>query len=170
MRLIYDASSLFNLANGGVLSVILSHPAAKAFVGPQVYEECKTIRALLDEVLASGLITKLSDEILSADVYFDLFERLDLGPGETECIAFVIQDNEIDCMCSDDACARRAASSLFGAHRVTGTIGRLAVAVSSGLLNESFAFCAYQKMVLKGGFLPKLTRRDFSNLVCNARL
>jgi predicted nucleic acid-binding protein len=165
VKLIFDASSLLNLAHGSVLRLVVSQPESVAIVGPQVYGECRSIKAELDELIADRAIQLAGDEDLPATVYFDVFERFGLGAGETECIALAKHDATIDAVCCDDRLARRACSRELGRARLTGTLGRLAVAVKASTLTRDDAYAAYQRMLTAGAFLPSITPEQFDQMV-----
>lgn len=157
MKLILDASSLLNLAHGGVLERVLSIPGTTALIGPQVYNECQSIKAAIDELVAAKVLGMATDDDLPAGLFFDLLERHGLGPGETECIAFATHDATIDLVCCDDRRARNVCSQLLGRNHLTGTIGRLEFAVGASVLTREEAWTAYQRMLAAGAFLPEVT-------------
>jgi predicted nucleic acid-binding protein len=163
VKIIYDASSLINLANGGVLERIISGTNSVSLVGPQVLAECSSIKSELDLLIESHELLLMSDEELPAETYFEILEKFRLGPGETECIAFARQYPDISAISCDDRRARIVCSEVIGESRLTGTIGRLKFAIENNLLSIGDATNAYQNMVLSGGFLPKLNPFLFSN-------
>jgi predicted nucleic acid-binding protein len=168
VKLIFDASSLFNLAHGGVLPLVLALPESAAILGPQVYGECGSIRGELDDLIQSGALELADDQALPATIYFDVLERFGLGAGETECIAFAKHDTTIDAVCCDDRRARSACERELGRQRLTGTLRRLAVAVSASELTSADAYGAYQRMLTAGAFLPTITVEQFDQLVAGA--
>ena len=53
--------------------------------------------------------------------------------------------------------ARRRATELLGADRVSGTLGLLKEAVAESLMTKTAAFAAYEQMRAAGGFLPQIS-------------
>jgi predicted nucleic acid-binding protein len=125
VKIIYDASSLINLANGGVLDRIISDTSLISLVGPQVLAECSSIKSELDLLIENNELLLMSDEELPAETYFEILEKYRLGPGETECIAFARQYPDITAISCDDRRARNVCAEVIGESRLTGTIGRL---------------------------------------------
>jgi predicted nucleic acid-binding protein len=156
VKIIYDASSLINLANGGVLDRIISDTSLISLVGPQVLAECSSIKSELDLLIENNELLLMSDEELPAETYFEILEKYRLGPGETECIAFARQYPDITAISCDDRRARNVCAEVIGESRLTGTIGRLKFAIENNVISVADATNAYQSMILSGGFLPKL--------------
>jgi predicted nucleic acid-binding protein len=92
-----------------------------------------------------------------------LLDKFSLGLGETECIAFSLQDQFVTSC--DDAVARRVIAAEFGAKRLTGTLGLLVLAVRDKIVTEDHAFECYRQMRALGGFLPSLSKVEFAELV-----
>ncbi|KVK74284.1 hypothetical protein WS90_31250 [Burkholderia cepacia] len=55
MIIILDASTLINLANGGVLNVVLSLPGVRFLVSRVVRGESKSVVSAVDAVIADGI-------------------------------------------------------------------------------------------------------------------
>lgn len=163
MNIIYDSGSLINLANGHVLHAIFNSSHHNAFIGPLVYDECVSIAPELKELLDSGELSLLADASLTPTEFSDLLQRHGLGVGETECIAFLSRtDFVVSC---DDAAARKVLMSLYGADRVTGTLGLLILAVGKHEISLEAAFASYQQMRAAGGYLPALSLEGFTALL-----
>jgi len=105
-------------------------------------------------------VTVLDDSAIPASVFVNLVELYRLGDGETESLMFA-QTNESLIVCSDDRAARRAATSLFGADRVIGSIRLLLHCIEDGLLTSDAAFALYRQMIIRGAFFPNLTKEQF---------
>jgi predicted nucleic acid-binding protein len=148
---ILDASALINLINGGVLGKVLNLPNRSFAVGPQVLGECATHREIIDPFLGQALRV-LSDDELSASLFFSLLERYELGIGETECLT--LADQYDGGVCTDDRKARNMCTSKIGSDRVLGSVRLLREAVSADLLSPEEAIQAYQTMKARGAFLP----------------
>jgi hypothetical protein len=84
--------------------------------------------------------------------FVSLLDRYDLGYGETERIAFCISEGLS--FCSGDRRARKSAEGELGASRVVGTLYLLRECVRSSLLTKAEAKLAYERMKVRGAFLP----------------
>jgi predicted nucleic acid-binding protein len=163
LRILFDAGSLINLSQGKLLPILASTSSYKGHVGPIVRSECKTIAAQIDHLISDGTLLALPDVALSAASFGILLNRLNLGLGETECIAFGLQDQFV--ISCDDAAARRVIEDQLGSKRLTGTLGLLVLGVRDCIVKQHDAFASYQQMRTLGGFLPDLSKREFHNLV-----
>ena len=123
-----------------------------------VQAECKTIASVLDVFILDGRITVLNDEMLPASLFLSLLERYQLGEGETECLAFACQGDDI--VCCDDRRARAMITRELGEGRVTGTLGILIRMIHHGLIESQSAIAAYEQMRRQGGFLPEVSVQD----------
>lgn len=159
MITILDASTLLNLANGGVLSEVLAIEGRTYQVSGVVREESRTIAEAIDAAVEGGRIDLVDDTLISATEYADAKEAWQLGGGETECI---LAARALDCaVASDDGAARAVVTKMFGNARLTGSIGLLRDAVTAGKLTRDEAFRAYQSMRVRGGYLPDIAQEDF---------
>jgi predicted nucleic acid-binding protein len=163
LRIIFDAGSLINLANGRLLSDLVSTPRYAGHIGPIVRSECKTIASQLDQLISIGKLHALPDVAMPPSSFGMLLNKFNLGLGETECIAFSLQDQFVTSC--DDAAARRIIAAEFGAKRLTGTLGLLILAVQDNIVAEDHAFGCYQQMRALGGFLPNLSKVEFGGLL-----
>jgi len=163
VRILYDASSLFNLASGEMLDLV--HRNSVALIGPQVYDECTSIREKIDTLIDLNRIELIDDSSMPIDLFFKYLEKFELGNGETECICFAIMDSQIDRISCDDRKARQAISAEIGRHRLTGTLGQLAIAASQDIIKADEALKAYRRMIAAGGFLPSISPAKFDELV-----
>jgi predicted nucleic acid-binding protein len=153
-----DACALFNLHNGGVLETAVSLNDCPFLLGKAVYGEARSIAEELDRLLVLEKLTWLDDAAIPASEFFRLKEELDLGDGETECLAAALH---LECkLVFDDMAARRAGFELIGEGRVTGSIGLLRACVSAGSLDRVGAYEAYGLMKTLGGFLPDMSIHD----------
>lgn len=153
-----DACALFNLHNGGVLEIALSLADCPFLLGKAVYGEARSIAEELDRLIALEKLTWVDDAAIPASEFLRLKEELDLGDGETECLAAALH---LDCkLVFDDMAARRAGFELIGEARVTGSIGVLRACVSAGSLARDGAYEAYGLMKALGGFLPDMSIDD----------
>ncbi|MNL62292.1 hypothetical protein D3C87_1863010 [compost metagenome] len=108
-----------------------------------------------------GDIDWVNDAAIDAEEYEDALAVWALGPGETECIlAAKASGSSVAC---DDGAARKVIEREIGLLRMTGTVGLVRDAVTTGLLTANEAFEAYQQMKRLGGFLPKLSLDDFDS-------
>jgi predicted nucleic acid-binding protein len=152
--IIFDASSLLNLHNGGLVPTVLALPGLRLAYGPQVRQECKSIGQALDALVATGSADLLNDDDVPFARFADLSEKYQLGPGETECLVLA---ERLHCAVScDDLRARRMIGAEIGRGQLTGTIGLIQAAVAEGLITEGEARAAHSKMIAAGAFLPKL--------------
>lgn len=162
MIFILDASTLINLANGGILNIILELPDTLFYVSRLVREESKTIAAAVDQAVESGKLALVDDAAISIEEFAQAKTLMRLGDGETECIlAARAMRCGVGC---DDATARAQARRQLGAARLKGSIGFLRMAVDSGLLTQNAAAEAYQLMLDCGGYLPSPETAGFSAL------
>lgn len=159
MIIILDASTLINLANGGVLNVVLSLPGTRFLVSGIVRNESKSIVSAVDTVIADGILGVVDDDLISIRTFRAAQERLGLGAGETECILAAEQMGYV--LACDDLAARSAAKKALGAGQVRGSIGLLKMAVEANILNREAAYIAYQLMRDRGGYLPDLSADYF---------
>lgn len=159
MIIILDASTLINLANGEVLTVVLSVPSVRFLLSSAVREESKSIVNAIDIAITSGMLGQVNDDLISLDAFQAAKQQTGLGDGETECI---LAAGQMGChLACDDMAARSAAAKALGADRVRGSIGLLQMAVDAGLLGSEAAFQAYELMKARGGFLPELPATQF---------
>lgn len=159
MIIILDASTLINLANGGVLSVVLSLPDVRFLVSSIVRGESKSVVSAVDAVIADGVLGLVDDDLISIRSFRAAKVRFGLGAGETECI---LAAEQMGCVLAcDDLAARSAAKKTLGADRVRGSIGLLRMAVEVQMLNREAAYLAYRLMRNRGGYLPELSADDF---------
>ncbi len=100
----------------------------------------------------------LNDEALPASLFLSLLERYQLGDGETECLAFASQGDDI--VCCDDRRARTMITRELGPGRVTGTLGILVRMIHHGLIANQLALATYEQMRRRGGFLPEVRLQD----------
>lgn len=155
MKHVIDSCALLNLSNGQILKKVLSLPDKEFVVGSQVRDEVPTMAAELDCHIHAGAVTPFDDDLISADHFLAKKDEWRLGGGETECLIVAqIVDGVLVC---DDLAARTVASALIGPARVTGSIGLLRQCVALGLLSKKDAYCAYENMKERGGFLPTLS-------------
>ncbi|MGS1063513.1 hypothetical protein [Burkholderia glumae] len=159
MIIILDASTLINLANGEVLTVILSLPGVRFLLSGAVREESKSIVDAIDVAITSGVLGQVNDDLISLDAFRAAKQQMGLGDGETECILAAAQMG--CCLACDDLAARSVAAKALGTDLVRGSIGLLRMAVDAGLLDREAAFQAYELMKTRGGFLPELSANAF---------
>jgi predicted nucleic acid-binding protein len=160
LELIFDASALINLINGGALDAVLAIPKHQFFIGPVVYSECVdggTSGMLL--ALKNDKLTRLDDSQISGGVFLNLLARHKLGDGETECLAFSIASGYG--ICSDDRKARQVAEASVGKEKIVGSLGLLREAVEFRLLTPASAYQKYLEMKAEGGFLPEISTQFF---------
>jgi predicted nucleic acid-binding protein len=155
-----DTCSIVNLHNGGALEQAFAVERHNYFVGPEVLSECDgRCKPLLDAIQA-GKVTVLDDSGVPAALFVNLSQIHRLGNGETECLVYAQLDlNRI--ICSDDGAARTVATTLYGQHRIVGSIRLLLHCVQDGILTEDEAFASYLQMRHRGGFLPLLAMEAF---------
>jgi predicted nucleic acid-binding protein len=160
LKIIFDASALFNLVHGDVFDVILSVLDQPPCLGPQVKAECITIASALDQAVRAYRLEMLDDTVLPASLFFQLLEKYELGAGETECLAFASVQPLL--VCCDDRRARNMITRELGDGRVTGTLGLLIRAIQAGVLTPDRATAAYQLMRRRGAFLPDVPAGVFT--------
>ncbi|HWZ42987.1 MAG TPA: hypothetical protein VNW97_05900 [Candidatus Saccharimonadales bacterium] len=163
MKIIFDASSIINLLNGDAMDSVLSLPDSSFCIGPLALEECKQQRELINALIRQGSIELLDDTNMPASVFSALQRRYDLGVGETECLAFAI-DQQLTVSC-DDHKARVMVSGRLTSLRVIGSISLLSRCVQQGLLSPEEAETKYRRMKSRGGFLPNLPPGYFKQAI-----
>ena len=168
MNVIFDASSLINLANGGVLTDVLRLVDDSAEIGPIVEGECRSISEQLHIEVEHSALHIFDDSSISATLFLKLLAEHELGEGETECLAFALNNDDY-IVCCDDRRARRVITQYLTERRVVGTLGLLALSVAKGLLTADAAFAAYEQMRKLGGFLPQLNFEAFQGLIAELR-
>ena len=132
MIVILDASTLINLANGGVLDTILRTPGMTFQMSAAVRSESKTIAQAIDAAVANETMSLVDDSLISAAAFRDAKKLMLLGDGETECIlAAAVLGCALGC---DDRTARKRAKQKLGAGAVVGSIGLLRMAIDAKLL------------------------------------
>ena len=152
--IVLDASTLINLANGGVLGIVLSLPGERFLISGVVKRESRSIARAIDSAVASGKLALIDDDLVPGALFKQTKARLFLDEGETECI---LAARALGCgIACDDRAGREKAASELGSERVTGSIGLLSLARRACLLTADSAYEAYRKMVRHGGFLPVL--------------
>lgn len=154
MTHLLDACALLNLSNGGVLDSALSLPGS-FIVCSAARRESKTIRSVIDHLVIANRLKFMDDHEIPASLFLKLKQQHGLGDGETECLAVASISSGI--LVFDDQRARKIATSLFGAARVTGSIGILRSCVSNGILSRAEAYGAYTLMKALGAYLPDMT-------------
>jgi predicted nucleic acid-binding protein len=163
LKIIFDASSIINLINGDAIDSVLALPDSSFFIGPLVLEECKQQQELINALIREGSIELLDDTSMSASVFSALQQRYDLGVGETECLAFAI-DEQLTVAC-DDHKAREMISGRLTSLRVIGSISLLSKCVQQGLISPEDAETKYRRMKARGGFLPNLQLGYFKQAI-----
>lgn len=160
VRLLIDACAAINLYNCGQLAVICELPDTEIAMSPIVVSECGLdCAAEIISLHAAGRIHYVPDEEISPDRFLELVTDHDIGDGELESIA--VCETTDRAFCTDDATARRLATSLLGAARVMGSLRLLKFAVEASLLKCTDAFAGYNTMRDSGGFLPELANDFF---------
>jgi predicted nucleic acid-binding protein len=158
--LITDASSIINLANAGALDIVTALPNRTICLSPLVVGECEPTCAA--ELLAhreQGTIRFVDPQAVSSELFLSLLDEHDLGEGETECLALLLNGGYI--FCCDDGKARRVGIALTSEDQVVGSIRLLKWAVEAELCTCLQAFEYYQLMKDAGGFLPDVACQWF---------
>lgn len=166
MSIILDASSLINIINGEMLPALVAALGEPFLVGPIVVGECAAQRRAVEGSIKSGLLAPLDTSHLRASAFFALLAEHRLGAGETECLAFASSRPGV--VSIDDRTARNKLAGILGRERITGTLGLLRRAVHSGALSHERGYVAYNQMLERGGFLPKLTAEAFRQATVGA--
>lgn len=155
MDLIIDASSIINLSNAGALPLVAGLPNVIICVSPLVVSECEpTCAAELLALKEQGTVRFVDPDDASSERFLTLLEEHELGEGETECLALLLDRDYV--FCCDDGKARRVATSLSDESRVVGSLRLLKWSVEAGLCTAEQAFEYYLLMKSAGGFLPDL--------------
>jgi predicted nucleic acid-binding protein len=160
--LITDASSIINLSNAGALCIVTALPDVTICVSPLVVGECEPTCAA--ELLAHrerGTIRFVDVEEISSELFLSLLDTHDLGVGETECLALLLNAPYV--LCCDDLKARKVGVALTDEGRVVGSIRLLKWAAAAGLCTCREAFDYYQRMKEAGGFLPDVPLEWFDS-------
>ena len=160
--LIIDASSIINLSNADALAVVAALPNVSICVSPLVVGECKpTCAAELLELQEQGSVRFVDPDDISSERFLDLLGNHELGEGETECLALLLDGDYI--FCCDDGKARRVAIALTDDGKVVGSLRLLKWAVEVGLCAAEEAFEYYGRMKDAGGFLPDIALEWFQS-------
>lgn len=161
MVVILDASTLINLANGGVLGDVLALDGIEFLVGAAVMDEIPSAAEEIKQVVATGLLRFIDDNVITAKAFSQAKQEMQLGDGETECIlAAAIMGY---CIACDDKKARREAKArLDPEERVTGSIGLLRALCAAGKASPQEALAVYQLMIERGGYLPEASLELFT--------
>jgi predicted nucleic acid-binding protein len=152
---IVDACALINMANGGILRVVLAIPGNSYFIGPMVRDESGAIEPDIEHAIQIGRLQVRDTKKVPGSLYVGLLTKHGLGEGETECIAIARTGDYV--VASDDRRARIAVVEELGKERLTGSIGLLRLAITRGLIDRADAYKAYQLMQTTGSFLPDWT-------------
>lgn len=156
MDVITDASSIINLSNADALQLVTALPNVRICVSPLVVGECEpTCAAELLAHKTNGTIHFVDPSAISSERFLELFEAHELGEGETECLALLLDGDFV--FCCDDNKARKIGASLVAPEKVVGSIRLLKWAVSSQRCTAEEAFSCYELMKEAGGFLPNVT-------------
>jgi predicted nucleic acid-binding protein len=158
--LITDASSIINLANAAALDIVTALPDVVICVSPLVVGECEPTCAA--ELLAhqeQGTIRFVDPDEISSERFLALLDEHELGEGETECLALLLDGGYV--FCCDDGKARTTGIALTDEGQVVGSIRLLKWAVEAGLCTPEQAFEYYQRMKDAGGFLPDVPLKWF---------
>ncbi|WP_157088078.1 hypothetical protein [Bradyrhizobium jicamae] len=162
MDLIIDASSVINLSNAEALAVVAALPNVNICVSPLVVGECEpTCAAELLALQEQGTIRFVDPNEVSSERFLTLLDEHELGEGETECLALLLDGDYV--FCCDDGKARRIAIALADQGKVVGSLRLLKWAVEAGLCTAEEAFEYYERMKDAGGFLPDIALEWFQS-------
>ena len=158
---VLDACTVIILEGCGALDAVLSLEEYQFQIGPIVLKECGSgCQATLDQHMRGGRLSLVPIEAIPTALFLHLLQRYRLGDGETECLVIC---EALGCsIATDDMAARRAATALYGATRLTGTLGLLRAAVALGRLTSSAAMEFYNIARRRGAFLPDVDAGFFS--------
>ena len=158
--LITDASSIINLSNAGALDLVTALPDVTICVSPLVVGECEPTCAA--ELLAHqkrGTIRFVDADEIASETFLSLLGEHELGEGETECLALLLNGDYN--FCCDDGKARSVGIALSDESHVMGSIRLLKRAVEAQLCTPEEAFQYYRQMKDAGGFLPDVSAEWF---------
>jgi predicted nucleic acid-binding protein len=160
VRLLIDACAAINLHNCGQLALVCDLPNTEIALSPIVVSECGLdCAAEIIALEAAGRIHFVPDDEISPDRFLELVSDHDIGDGELESITVCVATDRG--FCTDDAAARRLATTLLGIPKVMGSLRLLKLAVEASLLKCTEAFAGYNMMRDSGGFLPDLPQDFF---------
>ncbi len=160
MNIILDACTAINLVNGDALGVAIGLPDCRFIIGPQSLDECGSAKPMLQGLIDAGSLLLQEDNELSSSLFLELLAQYSLGDGETETLTFSKMFGYT--ICTDDKKARHVANQMFGADRVTGSLGLLRRAVQQGMVTPNDAHAAYKKMISAGAFVPDIPLTFFN--------
>lgn len=161
-QIIIDACSIINLYNAEALASVVQLRNTTFTFSPLVCGELsEEVNLYVSSIVQSGKAETFDDSKVPAEIFVKAYGSFRLGKGETECIAIAANCDSFT-VCSDDKSARKAAQSLLGTKRVTGSLGLLLRCVSEAILSDDCAYDCYLQMKQKGAFLPVLGRADFT--------
>lgn len=117
--------------------------------------ECEpTCAAELFALQERGAVRFVDPNEVSSERFLTLLDEHELGEGETECLALLLDGGYV--FCCDDGKARRVAAVLTDESRVVGSLRLLKWAVKAELCTTEPAFAYYQVMKDAGGILPEI--------------
>lgn len=158
MIIILDASTLINLANGGVLAKIFRIPNVCFCISEAVRKESKTVSREIEAAVNRGEVKWVDADSIDADEFETALATWGLGAGETECFLAALKlQCEVAC---DDGAARKTILRHRQEIRLSGSIGLLRMAIRLSHLSQEEAFAAYKLMKARGGFLPEFTLNE----------
>lgn len=146
-----DASVLITFGKNGEFRVIEEIFDGRGYVADEVYDECRSIRNMLDSAISTGSLLQHSISE-AADLAFFGQVRLRMDPGEAAAVtsakalgAYVV---------SDDRDAIIVGRNLLGNNRVIGTQDVLCLAVGHSMLTATQAEVHMSTFIAGGAFLP----------------
>lgn len=154
-----DTCCLINLINSGLLPRIVAATGRSFQFQGLVEDELVSHRAVVESLVKTGLLTRISGAGFSASEVGAIALRHNIGVGESECIAICLKTGVL--LASDDRRARNAGISELSKNRVTGSIGLLRDTVQSGLIEAGEAAEAVICMRSAGAFVPNLGSQFF---------
>ena len=154
LRFALDASVLITFGKNGEFRLIEEVLGGRSYVTDEVYDECRSIRVMVDSALSVG--TLLQHTICEpADLAFFGQVRLRMDRGEASAVTAARTLGAV--VVSDDEDAIRIGGELLGPARVIGTRDVLCFAVGHSVLTATQAEVHMQSFIAGGAFVPDPT-------------
>jgi predicted nucleic acid-binding protein len=151
-RFALDASVLITFGKNGEFRLIEEVLGGRGYVTDEVYDECRSIRAMVDSALSVGSLLQhtISD---SYDLAFFAQVRLRMDRGEASAVTAARSLDAV--VVSDDEDAIKIGGELLGQNRVIGTREILCFAVAHAILTPAQAQAWATTFIAGGAYIPE---------------
>lgn len=150
-RFALDASVLITFGKNGEFRLIEEVLSGRGYVTDEVYDECRSIRVMLDSAFSTGSLLQftISDP---DDLGFFGQVRLRMDRGEASAVTAARSLGGV--VASDDQDAIRIGGELLGPDRVVGTREVLCYAVGHSIVSPIQAEVHLDTFIAGGAFIP----------------